>query len=112
MSLERKTKVSWASIILVYASKQTELTFLKYNNEDDCISVDFRTNSTKTHKTDNRTGKSSNRLYQRPGVISKKEKDDLMTFCKKSYIPKHHYGFDENMKCNSANDQEYDVFKI
>ena len=73
------------------------------------LTLNFRTSTPKTGNKESRSVKSNNRLYEKPVGISKKRKDDLMKFCKKGYIPKHHHGFYEILKCNDENDQD-DVF--
>lgn len=73
------------------------------------LTLNFRTSTPKTGNTESRSVKSNNRLYEKPVGISKKRKDDLMKLCKKGYIPKHHHGFYEILKCNDENDQD-DVF--
>ena len=109
----KKKKVMQASIKQVkFTLEKPEPIFFKYKYEDNYISVNFRTGTPKIRNTESRSVKSNNRLYEKPVGISKKKKDDLMKLCKKGYIPKHHHGFYEVLKCNDENDQDDDVSTI
>ncbi|KAL4721233.1 hypothetical protein ACJJTC_009545 [Scirpophaga incertulas] len=92
---ETNKKVKWTKIIQAHP----DIIYLKYNFDDEYMSLNTATNSRSSRGRSSFTGSQSPyRNY-----------DDLMSLCKTEAIPKYYHNFYNNLHCVGNSEEELDI---
>ena len=96
VSKAKVKKVMWSEIVQLKVIEEDPcMLYFKYNYSDEYKKCNFRVESATTRSEKDRVAKKQ-KYHAKIGITAAKKKD-LLTLCKKGYIPKNHHAFYESL---------------